>query len=61
MGVTSALYLGLQVPEPGQAPGYGGIHNSADAVEGLEFYKSIYECCTPPGYSDSYRAPTGRL
>jgi multiple sugar transport system substrate-binding protein len=28
--------------------------NSPEAVEALEFYKSLYECCTPPGHSDAY-------
>ena len=28
--------------------------NSAEAVAGLEFYKELYDCCTPPGSSDWY-------
>jgi len=28
--------------------------NSEGAVEGLEFYKAMYDCCTPPGASDAY-------
>ena len=31
-----------------------GFVNSKAAVEALEFYKSLYDCCTPPGYTDSY-------
>jgi multiple sugar transport system substrate-binding protein len=31
-----------------------GIVNSADAVRGLEFYKSLYKCCTPPGLTNAY-------
>lgn len=31
-----------------------GFVNSDDAVKGLEFYKSLYKCCTPPGYSNAY-------
>ena len=31
-----------------------GFVNSAGAVEGLEFYKALYDCCTPPGASNSY-------
>ena len=31
-----------------------GYVNSKEAVEALEFYKSLYECCTPPGHSDAY-------
>ena len=49
-----ALFLGLQVPEPGKPYDMDGYVNSKAAAEGLEFYKTIYECCTPPGYSDSY-------
>ena len=26
-----------------------GFVNSPDAVKGLEFYKELYNCCTPPG------------
>ncbi len=25
-----------------------------DAVKGLEFYKALYKCCTPPGYTNAY-------
>ena len=31
-----------------------GFVNSPDAVKGLEFYKALYECCTPPGHSNAY-------
>ena len=31
-----------------------GAVNSADAIAGLEMYKAIYKCCTPPGYTDAY-------
>ena len=31
-----------------------GYVNSPAAVEALEFYKALYECCTPPGHSDAY-------
>ena len=31
-----------------------GAVNSPEAVAGLEAYKELYECCTPPGYSNSY-------
>ena len=31
-----------------------GAVNSPDAVAGLEKYKELYKCCTPPGYTDSY-------
>jgi multiple sugar transport system substrate-binding protein len=31
-----------------------GFLKGAGAVAGLEFYKALYECCTPPGASNSY-------
>jgi multiple sugar transport system substrate-binding protein len=31
-----------------------GAVNSADAVKALELYKAIFECCTPPGYTNAY-------
>jgi multiple sugar transport system substrate-binding protein len=31
-----------------------GFVNSADAVAGLEAYKALYKCCTPPGYTNAY-------
>jgi multiple sugar transport system substrate-binding protein len=45
MGVSNVLY-----------PYYAmdGFVNSADAVKGLEFYKELYKCCTPPGLTNSY-------
>ena len=55
MGVTSALYsFGFKYENPGKPYDMEGFVNSPDAVEGLEFYKALYDCCTPPGYTDSY-------
>jgi len=31
-----------------------GFVNSPEAAKGLEFYKSLYDCCTPPGSSNVY-------
>jgi multiple sugar transport system substrate-binding protein len=31
-----------------------GFVNSSGAVKGLEAYKALYKCCTPPGYTDAY-------
>ena len=31
-----------------------GFVNSPDAVKGLEFYKELYKCCTPPGTTNAY-------
>ncbi|MEO1091558.1 MAG: extracellular solute-binding protein [Pseudomonadota bacterium] len=55
MGATGALYAwGFKYEnEPGSYDMDGAV-NSPEAVEALEFYKELYECCTPPGYTDSY-------
>ena len=55
MGATAALYtFGFKYEnEPGSYDMEGAV-NSAAAVEGLEFYKELYGCCTPPGYTDAY-------
>jgi multiple sugar transport system substrate-binding protein len=55
MGATSALYSwGFKYDDPKKAYSMEGFVNSKDAVEGLEFYKSLYKCCTPPGYTNAY-------
>ncbi len=55
MGVTSAMYpWGMQYDNPDQPYDMEGYLNSPEAVEALEFYKELYECCTPPGHSDAY-------
>ena len=55
MGVTAALYAwGLQYDDPKKPYAMDGFTNSKDAVEALEFYKSLYKCCTPPGYTNAY-------
>ncbi len=55
MGVTAALYSwGFQYQNPNKPYDMRGYVNSKNAVEGLEFYKSLYECCTPPGHADAY-------
>ena len=55
MGVTAALYAwGFKYENtPGKYDMQGAV-NSPDAVKALEFYKSMYKCCTPPGHSDAY-------
>jgi len=55
MGVTAALYThGFKYEtEPGSYNMEGAV-NSPEAVKALETYKELYECCTPPGYSDAY-------
>jgi multiple sugar transport system substrate-binding protein len=39
--------------EPGTYQMEGAV-NSPEAVAGLEFYKELYKCCTPPGYTNAY-------
>ncbi len=55
MGVTNALYnFGFQYGDPKSPYDLEGFVNSDGAVKGLEFYKQLYDCCTPPGSSDWY-------
>ncbi|MEM8841075.1 MAG: extracellular solute-binding protein [Pseudomonadota bacterium] len=55
MGVTNALYnYGFLYGNPDNPYELEGYVNSAGAVEGLEYYKALYDCCTPPGSSDWY-------
>jgi len=55
MGVTNALYnYGFKYENPDKPYDLEGFVNSAGAIAGLEFYKSLYDCCTPPGSSDWY-------
>jgi len=59
MGATQALYAnGFKYENtPGKYDMKGAV-NSADAVKGLEMYKELYKCCTPPGYTDAYMGET---
>ncbi|MEM7505744.1 MAG: ABC transporter substrate-binding protein [Pseudomonadota bacterium] len=55
MGVTNALYNhGFTYGTADEPYKLDGVVNSPEAIEGLEFYKSLYDCCTPPGSSDWY-------
>ncbi len=55
MGVTNALYnYGFQYGSPENPYELEGFVNSPEAAKALEFYKELYECCTPPGSSDWY-------
>ena len=55
MGVANALYpFGFKYQDPKKPYAMTGFVNSDDAVKGLEFYKALYKCCTPPGYSNAY-------
>ncbi len=59
MGATGALYtFGFKYENtPGKYDMEGAV-NSPEAVEGLEFYKELYDCCTPPGYTNAYMGET---
>lgn len=55
MGATGALYAwDFTYDDPPGSYQMEGVVNSDNAVEALEFYKELYQCCTPPGYTDSY-------
>ena len=55
MGVANALYpFGFQFQDPKKPYAMEGFVNSPGAVAGLEFYKQLYKCCTPPGYTNAY-------
>src|SRR5437016_3793167 len=55
MGVTNVLYpFGFKYDDPKKPYVMSGFVNSPDAVKGLEFYKSLYKCCTSPGLTNAY-------
>src|SRR5260370_13270133 len=55
MGVSNYLYdYGFQYQDPKKPYAMDGFVNSPEAVKGLEAYKELYKCCTPPGASNSY-------
>ena len=55
MGVTNALYnYGLTYGTADEPYKLDGVVNAPEVAEGLEFYKELYDCCTPPGSSDWY-------
>jgi len=55
MGVTAAMYSwGMRYDNPDKAYDMKGYVNGPESAAALEFYKSLYECCTPPGHSDAY-------
>jgi multiple sugar transport system substrate-binding protein len=54
-GATAALYAwGFQFEDPKKPYRMEGFVNSPQAVEALEFYKSLFKCCTPPGHTNAY-------
>ncbi|MBY8975193.1 extracellular solute-binding protein [Rhodobacteraceae bacterium NNCM2] len=55
MGAMDVLYsFGFQYQNPDKPYDMEGYVNSPGSVEGLEFYKALYDCCTPPGASNGY-------
>ena len=55
MGVSNFLYpYGFKYQDPKKPYSMEGFVNSPGAVKGLEAYKALYKCCTPPGYTDAY-------
>jgi multiple sugar transport system substrate-binding protein len=55
MGVTNVLYdWGFQYEDPKKPYRMEGFVNAPDAAKGLEFYKELYKCCTPPGLTNAY-------
>ena len=55
MGVSNFLYpYGFRYEDPKKPYAMEGFVNSEGAIKGLEAYKALYKCCTPPGYTDAY-------
>lgn len=55
MGAMDALYsFGFEYQNPDKPYDMEGYVNSPQAIAGLEYYKTLYDCCTPPGSSDAY-------
>jgi len=55
MGVMDVLYsFGFKYQNPDKPYDMDGYVNSAGSVAGLEYYKALYDCCTPPGSSNGY-------
>ncbi|MBA3910707.1 MAG: ABC transporter substrate-binding protein [Rhodobacter sp.] len=55
MGATGALYAwGFKYENTPGSYDMEGAVNSPAAVEALEFYKTLYDTATPPGYDNAY-------
>ena len=55
MGAMDVLYsFGFDYQNPSHPYALDGFVNSPESVAGLEYYKALYDCCTPPGASDAY-------
>ena len=59
MGATQALYAnGFKYEKTPANMTWKARSIRPDAVKGLEEYKELYKCCTPPGYTDAYMGET---
>ncbi|HLP70728.1 MAG TPA: extracellular solute-binding protein, partial [Rhizobium sp.] len=55
MGAMDVLYsFGFEYQNPDKPYDMEGFVNSPQTIAGLEYYKALYDCCTPPGSSDTY-------
>jgi multiple sugar transport system substrate-binding protein len=55
MGAMDVMYsYGFKYENPEKPYEMEGFVNSPGAVAGLEFYKALYDCCTPPGSANAY-------
>ncbi len=58
---VGALFLRLQIREHAGKYDMQGAVNSPDAVKGLEMYKALYKCCTPPLHGQLHGRGSRRL
>jgi multiple sugar transport system substrate-binding protein len=55
MGVTAAMYAwGMEYEDPSNPYNSDGFFNAPNVVEAVDFYKKMYEDCSPPGHSNAY-------
>jgi len=55
MGVTNTMYAyGMEYDNPKKPYDMKGFINGPGAVKGLQVFKDLYDCCTPPGHSNAY-------
>ena len=55
MGVTAAMYAwGMEYEDPNNPYHSDGFFNAPNVVEAVDFYKKMYEDCSPPGHSNAY-------
>lgn len=53
-GAMNVLYSFFQYDSPDKPYELEGFVNSEASIAGLEFYKSLYDCCVAPGTSNTY-------